>query len=50
SSFNFKEWEEIQARVQADEALVHRLQAEERDKYTEVEQARMLAEFINQIK
>ncbi|GJS43939.1 hypothetical protein Tco_0568982 [Tanacetum coccineum] len=45
-----KEWEEIQARVQADEELVQRLQAEEREKYTEAEQARMLAELINQRK
>ncbi|GJX16427.1 hypothetical protein Tco_0217259 [Tanacetum coccineum] len=42
-----KEWEDIQARVQADKELVQRLQAEEREKYTEAEQARMLAELIN---
>ncbi|GJV28902.1 hypothetical protein Tco_1385350 [Tanacetum coccineum] len=50
SSFNVEEWEDIQARVQADEELVQRLQAEEREKYTEAEQARMLAELINQRK
>ncbi|GKA88634.1 hypothetical protein Tco_0810398 [Tanacetum coccineum] len=50
SSFNIEEWEDIQARVQADEELVQRLQAEEREKYTEAEQARMLAELINQRK
>ncbi|GJT11635.1 hypothetical protein Tco_0858677 [Tanacetum coccineum] len=49
-SFNVEEWEDIQARVVADEELAQRLQAEEREKYTEVEQARMLAELINQIK
>ncbi|GJT58468.1 putative ribonuclease H-like domain-containing protein [Tanacetum coccineum] len=46
SSFNVKEWEDIQARVQADEELAQRLQAEEREKYTKAEQARMLAELI----
>ncbi|GJZ90826.1 hypothetical protein Tco_0662753 [Tanacetum coccineum] len=50
SSFNVKEWEDIQARVQADEELVQRLQVEEREKYTKTEQARMLAELINQRK
>ncbi|GJR11260.1 hypothetical protein Tco_0793912 [Tanacetum coccineum] len=50
SSFNVEEWEGIQARVQADEELVQRLQAEEREKYTEAKQARMLAELINQRK
>ncbi|GKD09566.1 hypothetical protein Tco_1189251 [Tanacetum coccineum] len=47
SSFNVEEWEDIQAR---DEELAQRLQAEEREKYTEAEQARMLAELINQRK
>ncbi|GJV23182.1 hypothetical protein Tco_1375877 [Tanacetum coccineum] len=50
SSFNVEEWEDIQARVQADKELAQRLQAEEREKYTEAEQARMLAELINQRK
>ncbi|GJY10343.1 hypothetical protein Tco_0378528 [Tanacetum coccineum] len=50
SSFNFEEWEDIQARVQADEELVQRLQVEEREKYTKADQARMLAELINQRK
>ncbi|GJX27725.1 hypothetical protein Tco_0235804 [Tanacetum coccineum] len=47
SSFNVEEWEDIQARVKADEELVQRLQAEEREKYTEAEKARMLIELIN---
>ncbi|GKC81326.1 hypothetical protein Tco_1137043 [Tanacetum coccineum] len=42
SSFNVEEWEDIQARVKADEKLAQRLQAEEREMYTEAEQARML--------
>ncbi|GJT82534.1 hypothetical protein Tco_1056876 [Tanacetum coccineum] len=48
SSFNVEEWEDIQARVKANEELVQRLQAEEREKYTEAEQERMLPELINQ--
>ncbi|GKC74219.1 hypothetical protein Tco_1120102 [Tanacetum coccineum] len=48
SSFNVEEWEDIQARVEADEELAQRLQAEEKEMYTEAEQARMLIELINQ--
>nr|GEW93292.1 ribonuclease H-like domain-containing protein [Tanacetum cinerariifolium] len=48
SSFNVEEWEDIQAIVKADEELVQRLQAKERETYTKAEQARMLEEFINQ--
>ncbi|GJY17592.1 hypothetical protein Tco_0389083 [Tanacetum coccineum] len=44
SSFNVEEWEDIQARVEADEELVQRLHAKEREKYTEAEQARMLVD------
>ncbi|GKB80746.1 hypothetical protein Tco_0947641, partial [Tanacetum coccineum] len=50
SSFNIKEWDDIQARVKADEELTQRLQAEEREKYSEAEKARLLAELINQRK
>ncbi|GJW45364.1 hypothetical protein Tco_0074163 [Tanacetum coccineum] len=50
SSFNVEEWEDIQARVQANEELAQRLQVEEREKYTEAEQERMLAELIKQRK
>ncbi|GKB26190.1 hypothetical protein Tco_0865591 [Tanacetum coccineum] len=49
-SFNVEEWEDIQARVEADEELAQRLQADEREMYTEAEQARMLVELINQRK
>ncbi|GJT80776.1 hypothetical protein Tco_1055118 [Tanacetum coccineum] len=42
SSFNVKEREDIQARVEADKELAQRLQAEEREIYIEAEQARML--------
>ncbi|GJS22499.1 hypothetical protein Tco_0451131 [Tanacetum coccineum] len=50
SSFNVEEWEDIQARVEVDEELAQRLQAEEREMYIEAEQARMLVELINQRK
>ncbi|GJT83708.1 hypothetical protein Tco_1058050 [Tanacetum coccineum] len=44
------EWEDIRARVEADEELTQRLQAEERDKYSEVDQAKMLVDLINERK
>ncbi|GKC39307.1 hypothetical protein Tco_1051691 [Tanacetum coccineum] len=50
SSFNIEEWEDIQATIEADEELAQRIQAEEREKYTEAEKARLLAELINQRK
>ncbi|GKF89083.1 hypothetical protein Tco_0263046, partial [Tanacetum coccineum] len=37
----------ILARVEVDEEFAQRLQAEEREMYTEAEQARMLVDFIN---
>ncbi|GJV05537.1 hypothetical protein Tco_1343193 [Tanacetum coccineum] len=42
------EWEDIRARVEADEELTQKLQAEERDKYSKVDQARMLVDLITQ--
>ncbi|GJV63967.1 retrovirus-related pol polyprotein from transposon TNT 1-94 [Tanacetum coccineum] len=45
-----EEWENIRARVKADEVLSRRLQAEERNKYNEVDQAKMLVDLINQRK
>ncbi|GJQ95735.1 hypothetical protein Tco_0006874 [Tanacetum coccineum] len=50
SSFNVEEWEDIQARVEPEEELAQRLQVEEREMYTEAEQARILVELINQRK
>ncbi|GJW11921.1 putative ribonuclease H-like domain-containing protein [Tanacetum coccineum] len=44
------EWENIKARVKADEELTQKLQAEEREKYSEVDQAKMLVDLINQRK
>ncbi|GKF60242.1 hypothetical protein Tco_0177028, partial [Tanacetum coccineum] len=44
-----EEWENIRARVEDDEELSRRLQAEERNKYSEVDQAKMLVHLIYQI-
>ncbi|GJU83189.1 hypothetical protein Tco_1285554 [Tanacetum coccineum] len=49
-SFTEEEWENIRARVEADEELSRRLQAEERNMYSEVDQAKMLVDLINQRK
>nr|GEU81667.1 retrovirus-related Pol polyprotein from transposon TNT 1-94 [Tanacetum cinerariifolium] len=49
-SFTEEEWENIRARVKADEELTQRLQAEERNKYSKVDQAKMLVDLINQRK
>ncbi|GKA95434.1 hypothetical protein Tco_0817472, partial [Tanacetum coccineum] len=49
-SFTKEEWENIRARVEADEELSKRLQAEERNKYNKVDQAKMLVDLINQRK
>nr|GEW92028.1 retrotransposon protein, putative, unclassified [Tanacetum cinerariifolium] len=49
-SFTDEEWENIRARVEADEEITQRLQAEERNKYSKVNQAKMLVDLINQRK
>ncbi|GKB95467.1 hypothetical protein Tco_0981604, partial [Tanacetum coccineum] len=49
-SFTEEEWKNIKARVEADEELSRRLQAEERNKYSKVDQAKMLVGLINQRK
>ncbi|GJZ74293.1 hypothetical protein Tco_0638439 [Tanacetum coccineum] len=41
------ERENIRARVEADEELTQKLQAEEREKYSEVDQAKMLLNLVN---
>ncbi|GJX14162.1 hypothetical protein Tco_0205920 [Tanacetum coccineum] len=48
--FNIEEWENIQATIKADEELAQRIQAEEREKYSEAKKARLLVELINQRK
>nr|GEV60860.1 copia protein [Tanacetum cinerariifolium] len=50
SSFNVEEWKDIQATIEADEELALRIQAEEREKYSEAEKARLLVDLINQRK
>ncbi|GKB50461.1 hypothetical protein Tco_0901214 [Tanacetum coccineum] len=50
SSFNIEEWEDIQARIEADEELAQRLQVEERKKYSKAKKEKLLAELINQRK
>nr|GEW11488.1 hypothetical protein [Tanacetum cinerariifolium] len=49
-SFSEEECENIRARVKADKELTQRLQAEERNNYSEVDQAKMLIDLINQRK
>ncbi|GJS81177.1 hypothetical protein Tco_0747718 [Tanacetum coccineum] len=49
-SFTEEEWENTKARVKADEELSRRLQAEERNKYNKVDQAKMLVDLTNQRK
>ncbi|GJT18744.1 hypothetical protein Tco_0877450 [Tanacetum coccineum] len=49
-SFTKEEWENIKARVEVDEELSKKLQAEERNKYSKLDQAKMLVDLINQKK
>ncbi|GKA88124.1 hypothetical protein Tco_0809888, partial [Tanacetum coccineum] len=44
------EWENIRARVEANKELTQKLQAKEREKYSEVDQAKMLVDLNNQRK
>ncbi|GJS24565.1 hypothetical protein Tco_0453197 [Tanacetum coccineum] len=43
------EWENIRARVEADEELTQKLQAKERDKYSKVYQAKMLVDLMKEL-
>ncbi|GKE39056.1 hypothetical protein Tco_1462461, partial [Tanacetum coccineum] len=49
-SFTEDEWDDIKARVEADEELARRIQLEEREMYTEAEKARLLVDLVNQRK
>nr|GFB30729.1 hypothetical protein [Tanacetum cinerariifolium] len=49
-SFTEEEWENIRARIKAGEELAQRLQEEEKNKYSEVDQAKMLVDLNNQRK
>ncbi|GJX85909.1 hypothetical protein Tco_0336683 [Tanacetum coccineum] len=50
NTFNAKEWDNIQAQIEADEELAHKLQAQERERYSEADKARLLVELINERK
>ncbi|GJV05952.1 hypothetical protein Tco_1343608 [Tanacetum coccineum] len=50
STFNTEEWDNIQAQIEADEELALRLQAQEREGYSEADKARLLVELINERK
>ncbi|GJX14990.1 hypothetical protein Tco_0206748 [Tanacetum coccineum] len=50
STFNDEEWDNIQGQFKADEELVYRLQAQERERYSEADKARLLVELINERK
>ncbi|GJV13361.1 hypothetical protein Tco_1354902 [Tanacetum coccineum] len=50
STFNAIEWDNIQAQIEADEELEYRLQAQERERYSEADKARLLVELINEFK
>nr|GEX38178.1 putative ribonuclease H-like domain-containing protein [Tanacetum cinerariifolium] len=47
SSFNIKEWEDIQATIKADEELALRIQAEERERYSKTKKARLLLKRLS---
>nr|GFA96922.1 hypothetical protein [Tanacetum cinerariifolium] len=49
-TFTEEKYGNIRARVEADEELTQRLKAEERNKYNEFDQAKMLVDLINQRK
>ncbi|GJT43991.1 hypothetical protein Tco_0952706 [Tanacetum coccineum] len=50
NTFNAEEWDNIQAQIKVDEELAHKLQAEERGKFSKVEKAKLLVEMINERK
>ncbi|GJZ81811.1 hypothetical protein Tco_0646805 [Tanacetum coccineum] len=50
NTFNAKEWDNIQAQIEAHEELAQKLQAKERGKFSEAEKARLLVEMINERK
>ncbi|GKB75443.1 hypothetical protein Tco_0942338 [Tanacetum coccineum] len=50
STFKPKEWDNIQTQIEVDEELAHRLQAQERERYSEVDKAKLLVELINERK
>nr|GEU32119.1 hypothetical protein [Tanacetum cinerariifolium] len=49
-TFTEDEWENIRERVEANEEITRKLQAEEREKYSEDDRTKMLVDLINQRK
>ncbi|GJW08379.1 hypothetical protein Tco_1570802 [Tanacetum coccineum] len=52
-TFNAEEWDNIQAQIKADEELARRLQAQERERYSEADKARLLhmgSQHLQQLK
>ncbi|GKB89129.1 hypothetical protein Tco_0961401, partial [Tanacetum coccineum] len=50
STFKPEEWDNIQAQIKADEELPHSLQAQERERYSEADKAKLLVGIINERK
>ncbi|GJX15606.1 hypothetical protein Tco_0216438 [Tanacetum coccineum] len=50
STLKPEEWDNIQAQIEADEELAHKLQAQERERYSEADKAKLLVELINERK
>ncbi|GJX51455.1 hypothetical protein Tco_0278300 [Tanacetum coccineum] len=50
STFNTEEWDNIEAQIEVDEEIAHRLQAQERERYSKADKARLLVELINERK
>ncbi|GKA22616.1 hypothetical protein Tco_0708578, partial [Tanacetum coccineum] len=50
STFKPEEWDNMQAQIEVDEELAHRLQAQEREGYSEADKAKLLVELINKRK
>ncbi|GKF07257.1 hypothetical protein Tco_0041481 [Tanacetum coccineum] len=48
STLNAEEWDNIQSQIEADEELAYRLQAQERERYSEVDKARLLVKLMTQ--
>ncbi|GKE22020.1 hypothetical protein Tco_1433532 [Tanacetum coccineum] len=50
STFKPEEWDNIQAQIKADEELAYRLQAQETERYSKANKAKLLVELINERK
>ncbi|GKF51299.1 hypothetical protein Tco_0147766, partial [Tanacetum coccineum] len=50
STFKPEEWDNMQAQIEADEELAHKLQTQEREGYSEADKAKLFVELINETK